>query len=1150
MKLSQRFWVKSGIAGLVGFFLLIVAAGPAGFQTLGEKISASATTSRITPTQLRRPVSPSPDDSSQYLGTNEELFQAVREVNKNARTVFTIGGIADTPDGHLARLAQLRERLAVAAQNITELFSQAGISGTNIIAEMQRNPKGFVDRYTSEFVSGATSESDFTQRIAIAQGIRDSVSQQLFAEKIKAFIQIYFPYAKQWQEQGGAANTVIAPPSTWLSDEPAPLAALQGEINLIKSGKAEGLAPTADAPDLTVRKSELIEIANQVPETQIPQALLMVSAFNLGGSLTANSSDPEIQRMFDLFGTFASNQTVADLLTKAAIENAPDLTRYILSPTEGTINESTLGQVSTLAEKTAQNQKELVTKSVAVKEEIKMIHRAYQSTVTFDRSTGKLYYSTFVYLPNGIDEKGHLVADKTQPAGVISFDPQNGQYNGRLDLRVINPKLKGDLTVNPRTGDLVLWYDLRKGESLTPVGSPGILSQDPAQRQQQLEQELKEGKFTPSPTPSQLVFQNNKLKPKFALTKIAVSGDGGFGGEFRVFGKTLRYNPVTRALEVPIRIRAKNVIGGPSGATIYVDAKGNITGEIPFRVNGNSFGLYLDPGGNIALGTEITQNKGTTKLGAISVTGKGVVTGSVDVLKIAGVKGTPGFQLVFSTKGGFQGINIPTGSFGVFIGKDGNLSFTGYIPAGPIPIPVGLSFNERGDPTIRFPGGKTNVGKWPVVGSALTAIFRPLFGCSGGGPTARPAPQLKEDGTIDLATRFYATQTKRRILGIKVGSCGERWNNYAMKPDEQKKRAELIEDIYKTTLGRPPKDDEFLTTYLYINENESDPATRQHWTSLAINANKEEYERVKKEGGPEVAWKKYEEEQQRIAIENNPIGILIQEAEKTADPTLLDEAGVIPLEVQEEPFEGSPSSRTPVASSLSPSPTASPQFAEEESEVFVANANVGEPPAFPVDDEDALADTATVSAPEPSITATQLAQGGLRLSLRKGWNLLTVPQTLQSTNVSPHPFKGFEAVRSLAYRNRYYNSEFELPESGVAFWVFSSEDGEKSLSDTVILGEPVPDVPVIFELAKGWNLVGNPYPTPITLTDKTIIFKNFRGDNFSLTDARTKQFISPIFVYDTSSQKWRELGLGDQIAPNQAFAIQLGGTLTLTLRGR
>ncbi|UCG69945.1 MAG: hypothetical protein JSV09_02695, partial [Thermoplasmata archaeon] len=154
--------------------------------------------------------------------------------------------------------------------------------------------------------------------------------------------------------------------------------------------------------------------------------------------------------------------------------------------------------------------------------------------------------------------------------------------------------------------------------------------------------------------------------------------------------------------------------------------------------------------------------------------------------------------------------------------------------------------------------------------------------------------------------------------------------------------------------------------------------------------------------------------------------------------------------------------------------------------------------------------------------------------LKQGWNLISIPYIQSDTNID----EVLSSIDGLYDAVQWYdrmdtndhwehkkvgkpfgNDLFELDES-MGFWVHITPPGETLFP----YKGTQPTVNQTISLFPGWNMVG--YPSLISY-DRTAGLNNLTFDTH----------VDSIWMYNSTTQKWKELGLTDYFEPGMGYFV-------------
>jgi hypothetical protein len=169
----------------------------------------------------------------------------------------------------------------------------------------------------------------------------------------------------------------------------------------------------------------------------------------------------------------------------------------------------------------------------------------------------------------------------------------------------------------------------------------------------------------------------------------------------------------------------------------------------------------------------------------------------------------------------------------------------------------------------------------------------------------------------------------------------------------------------------------------------------------------------------------------------------------------------------------------------------------------------------------------------------------LAITLAPGWNLISVP--LEPENTDARAQLGDDMRNPAIYQ--YYNLEYYNPDSaqrvdiqaGLGYWIYAD-----SAVDVDFEGAPTnPAEPLDVPLARGWNLIGNPFATPVAFDDTLAVVSDGRA--MPLSEAAAAGLVEArIFRYNTQAGGGYEvLGPGAALEPWQGYIIKALTNCTL-----
>lgn len=366
----------------------------------------------------------------------------------------------------------------------------------------------------------------------------------------------------------------------------------------------------------------------------------------------------------------------------------------------------------------------------------------YDTSMAINPKTGNVEYRTAILHR---DSAGEL-----QPVGYMSFDPLSHSVDAQLPVYFGGKVVT--LYSDPRLGQVYVGFSNDNGEPLY------------------------------------------KLANNVELMTVTVDANGHFGGSFKLFNRVFNFNPNTGAFEMEIY--------KGNGASVMIDTNGNVTGSYNISMGKDTTGsVYFDSHGKISYGLSYKPD-GKNVLGTVVIGSDGQISGSVDMGKIVGGPNGASVFLGFD-KSGINSVNIPFGSIGgnpIGISYSANgLGLSGYIPLGPIPVPIALGSNAKGETVLSWPGGHVKI-----------------FGDEDR-PLNAPAPKFdKTTQSYLFNTIYFHGEYQGGVGGTKTTRI---YNKQTIKEDEQIARGDMIFKVYNELLNRNPGTTEFMNWYFY-NDHE------------------------------------------------------------------------------------------------------------------------------------------------------------------------------------------------------------------------------------------------------------------------------------------------------------------------------------------
>ncbi|MEW5944889.1 MAG: hypothetical protein AB1742_01695, partial [bacterium] len=159
------------------------------------------------------------------------------------------------------------------------------------------------------------------------------------------------------------------------------------------------------------------------------------------------------------------------------------------------------------------------------------------------------------------------------------------------------------------------------------------------------------------------------------------------------------------------------------------------------------------------------------------------------------------------------------------------------------------------------------------------------------------------------------------------------------------------------------------------------------------------------------------------------------------------------------------------------------------------------------------------------------------LSLPAGWNLIAVPLEPENTDVRAQ--LGDDLNDIVVFQ--YYEREMYNPESpehvdvqaGIGYWIYLEAPATVDFR-----GAPTnTSTPVGVPLAKGWNLIGNPYETQIVFGDNILVTKD--GETLALGAAVRRGWLAvPMYTYENGTGDYAKIDAGGVLAPWRGYIIK------------
>lgn len=186
--------------------------------------------------------------------------------------------------------------------------------------------------------------------------------------------------------------------------------------------------------------------------------------------------------------------------------------------------------------------------------------------------------------------------------------------------------------------------------------------------------------------------------------------------------------------------------------------------------------------------------------------------------------------------------------------------------------------------------------------------------------------------------------------------------------------------------------------------------------------------------------------------------------------------------------------------------------------------------------------TSTTSSPSDSSSGNsslspEASSFEVQLSLFEGDNLVTVPAYL-SPNDGKTVFSGNTGVVAylLDSQGKWATlSEKDSITPGQGIWIISDKTITLPIS---VVAKPVStSKPFSITLNKGWNAIGNPFPTEITWDPQV---KTSQGTT-SFSKAVEAKMITVGYFADSVNRVYKTVSAGDKVKPYQGILIKSGG---------
>lgn len=173
-----------------------------------------------------------------------------------------------------------------------------------------------------------------------------------------------------------------------------------------------------------------------------------------------------------------------------------------------------------------------------------------------------------------------------------------------------------------------------------------------------------------------------------------------------------------------------------------------------------------------------------------------------------------------------------------------------------------------------------------------------------------------------------------------------------------------------------------------------------------------------------------------------------------------------------------------------------------------------------------------------------LAEIELPFSLTPGWNLIAVPLEPEQTDAVAQLGSQLPNPNIYQYYDRTLNGANSRQrvdiQAGIGYWLYSDTPRQVHFKGMPTATSKPVDVP----LTPGWNLIGDPYDSPIPFGDN---IKVTRGNETApLSEAVNKGWLDGrLFRFDANTDGYETLGQGASMQPLQGYIIKANSDCTL-----
>lgn len=162
-------------------------------------------------------------------------------------------------------------------------------------------------------------------------------------------------------------------------------------------------------------------------------------------------------------------------------------------------------------------------------------------------------------------------------------------------------------------------------------------------------------------------------------------------------------------------------------------------------------------------------------------------------------------------------------------------------------------------------------------------------------------------------------------------------------------------------------------------------------------------------------------------------------------------------------------------------------------------------------------------------------------TLEPGWNLMSVPVDPQVTGALEQLGDDLSIMNVYQFFDgRYYAGEDSDIEAGFGYWIHVDESAEID-----ILGIPVPaNMKINVPLAKGWNIIGNPYNSALRWGNNISFECNGKTETLDEA-AATGTVDSTLYLYGTGG--YIHIEPGDELEPWKGYFLRAGNACNMVL---